>query len=311
MKTLITFLAVVTFTFAQEEDPLKYFPYKTGHMWEYIDLQFPDTLQNFNIKDSIDAEGNIYITQFARRINPIQSPGVFPDTATYMIDTIFNVYGPYITGIGKIDAKLFKLDANQGDQWVIFDYSQLGGNGYEMCRINDIWEDEVIYGSGIYTTLKAFQYFYASDSTDTLGLNRYGTTLAYGFGIRSNGGDAFMSWILKGCVINDTLYGDTTNIITSVNDLSENLISDFKLYPNFPNPFNSETSIKFTIASYSYVELKVFDILGREVSNLLSEVKPPGVYEIIFNPHYLSSGTYIYTLKADNRIISKKMILLK
>ncbi len=79
MKTLIIFFTLTSFSFAQEDNPLKYFPYKIGDMWEYYfdDLEYPDTVQVFNINDSVDAEGNIYITQFARNINPIEYPLLF------------------------------------------------------------------------------------------------------------------------------------------------------------------------------------------------------------------------------------------
>jgi hypothetical protein len=104
-----------------------------------------------------------------------------------------------------------------------------------------------------------------------------------------------------------------------------NVPDGFVLYQNYPNPFNPSTKIRFTIPSVtlslssraesrdegSRVQLKVFDILGREVATLVNEEKPAGSYEFIFNASNLSSGVYIYTLKVNGVAYSKSMILLK
>lgn len=316
MKAFIIIFTLSSLTFAQEEDPLKYFPYKTGDMWEYFlyDLQYPDTSQTFNIMDSTDTEGNIYVKQTSRRINPIQPPFLFPDTATYIIDTSFNVLAPPGWPIENYYIK-YKLNANQGEQWVIYDYSQIGGNGFELVRLREIWEGDLF---GNITTFKSFIYYYSTDSTDTLGLVRYGDVLAEGFGLWSRGGgDTFGNWYLKGCVINDTLYGDTTNIITSVKDLSDNLLSDFELFPNYPNPFNPTTTISFKINKAKNIFLVVYDIMGKEIMRLIdNEIYYPGIYKVIWNGknssnQLISSGAYYYNLIGDGIRITRSMILMK
>ncbi len=85
----------------------------------------------------------------------------------------------------------------------------------------------------------------------------------------------------------------------------------FDLMQNYPNPFNPSTKIKFSVASQSMVSLKVFDMLGREVMTLVNEMKTPGQYEVQFDASNLSSGTYIYRIKADNFVSTKKMMLVK
>ena len=293
---------------AQVENPLEYFPIKTGNMWEYYfdDLQYPDTVQVFNIKDSVDSEGNIYLTQFARRINPVQYPLLFPDTATYKIDTSFNVFGP---GPKSKNDLLYKLNANEGELWVIYDYAQVGGNGYEIGRLKEVWQDELF---GKLTTFKYYDYYYASDSTDTLGLDRSGVILAKGFGVWwIGGGDAIADDYLKGCVINDTLYGDTTNIITSIKDLTGNFPVQLELFQNYPNPFNPTTNIIFQIKETGFVSLKVHDILGKEVANLINEEKEAGTYEIFFDGAKLPSGIYFYSISAGVFHQTKKMLLIK
>jgi hypothetical protein len=109
--------------------------------------------------------------------------------------------------------------------------------------------------------------------------------------------------------------------------------SEFKLYQNYPNPFNPTTKIKYSIPNFVnsteernlrdyssssnprndnyFVQLKIFDILGREIETLVSEVKTPGAYEIIFDGSKISSGVYFYTLMAEDFSETKKLVLLK
>jgi hypothetical protein len=92
--------------------------------------------------------------------------------------------------------------------------------------------------------------------------------------------------------------------------------STTNLYQNYPNPFNPTTTIKYQIPEISFVTIKVFDILGREVATLVNDEKPAGNYEVQFSSHSvegrsLTSGIYFYQLKAGDYSETKKMILLK
>ncbi len=84
-----------------------------------------------------------------------------------------------------------------------------------------------------------------------------------------------------------------------------------KLYNNFPNPFNPNTSIKYSLKQDGFVSLKVFDILGKEVATLVNENKIQGRYNINFDASHLASGIYIYKLQVNDYVSSKKMLLLK
>lgn len=99
-------------------------------------------------------------------------------------------------------------------------------------------------------------------------------------------------------------------MIVGVNDFDLGP-SSFALEQNFPNPFNPSTTIKFTVPQYSKVTLKVFDILGREVSTLINENKSAGDYVVNFDASALASGMYIYKLTAGDFTAAKKMMLLK
>jgi hypothetical protein len=105
-------------------------------------------------------------------------------------------------------------------------------------------------------------------------------------------------------------------LIVGTDEFVENIQSElipreFSLSQNFPNPFNPATIIKFSIAKKSYVSLKIFDVLGNEVGNLVNEIKPAGNYDIKFNGEQLSSGVYFYRLETTDFVQTKKMILLK
>ncbi len=101
-----------------------------------------------------------------------------------------------------------------------------------------------------------------------------------------------------------------TSILTSVEDNKE-IPNTFSLSQNYPNPFNPSTVINYQLSAASYVTLKVYDILGREVSTLVNEEKPAGKYKIELNASHLASGIYFYTLRAGSFEMTKKMILLK
>jgi hypothetical protein len=116
---------------------------------------------------------------------------------------------------------------------------------------------------------------------------------------------------------NNLLVLDTSNTSFSVDyasaiEINNNPIPNvYSLSQNYPNPFNPSTTIKFNMKEAGLVSLKIYDILGREVSTLLNEVKPAGSYNINFNAADLTSGIYFYKIQAGSYIQIKKMVLIK
>jgi hypothetical protein len=90
-----------------------------------------------------------------------------------------------------------------------------------------------------------------------------------------------------------------------------NVPTEFALFQNYPNPFNPSTKIRYQLPAESKVVIKIYNILGSEVMELVNDKKEAGVYEVNFNADNLSSGTYIYKINADNFVQTKKMILIK
>jgi hypothetical protein len=101
-----------------------------------------------------------------------------------------------------------------------------------------------------------------------------------------------------------------SEVVLSVADNS-NVPVGFELSQNFPNPFNPETTIKYSLAKAGKVSLKVFNTLGQEVATLVNEVKTAGSYSVTFEPTDLTSGMYFYTLSVGDQVSTKKMVLLK
>lgn len=87
--------------------------------------------------------------------------------------------------------------------------------------------------------------------------------------------------------------------------------TSFILSQNFPNPFNPNTKIKYSVPQLSHIQIKVFDLLGNEIASFLEGEKPLGTYELTWNAGNIPSGVYFYQLRAGNYIETKKMILLK
>ena len=117
------------------------------------------------------------------------------------------------------------------------------------------------------------------------------------------------------------LYKSVNKVVTDVEDINE-IPMEFSLEQNFPNPFNPSTKIRFAIPTVEthrdaslLTTLRVYDILGNEVAPLVNEYRSAGSYEVEFQSsvggHQLANGVYFYSLRADNYIQTKKMILLK
>ena len=109
---------------------------------------------------------------------------------------------------------------------------------------------------------------------------------------------------------------DPTGMSNSI-EKDINSINSFKLYQNFPNPFNPTTTISFKISQSSNVSLIIYDLLGREINRLIdNRLYASGTYQIVWNGKDqfgipVSSGMYLYRLEASDKIITRKMLLIK
>ncbi|MBV6479984.1 MAG: Ycf48-like protein [Ignavibacteria bacterium] len=98
--------------------------------------------------------------------------------------------------------------------------------------------------------------------------------------------------------------------LVSINEENSH-ITDYKLYQNFPNPFNPSTTIKFEIPEKGFVTLKIYDLLGNEIESAFGRLLTAGSYEFNFYAERYSSGIYFYKLITDKSVYSKSMLLIK
>jgi hypothetical protein len=96
-----------------------------------------------------------------------------------------------------------------------------------------------------------------------------------------------------------------------INNISCEVPAEFKLMQNYPNPFNPLTKLKFQVAKNEFVNISVYDMLGREVSVLVNEKLSPGKYDVDWNASDFPSGAYICRMSSGNFIETKSMILVK
>lgn len=119
-----------------------------------------------------------------------------------------------------------------------------------------------------------------------------------------------VQYYLKGCVINGKAYGDTTFITVSVENEFESP-SLFYLGQNFPNPFNSSTTINFRLPEENNAVLELYNVLGQKIKVLLNGFISAGKHSFQLNAEGFPSGTYYYVLRTPDYTETKKMLLIR
>lgn len=176
------------------------------------------------------------------------------------------------------------------------------------------YHDTNILGYNVYRkiTTSSGSLTYVEFTTDTFYTD-------YEFTIDPKNGDDFVEYWVK-AKINQNLESLESNH-RSTEGISEiqwkeqvevqKFPDEFELEQNYPNPFNPITQIKYSIKEAGLVQLRVYDILGKEVANLVNENKEAGYYDIEFNASNLPSGVYICRLTTSGFTQARKMILTK
>ena len=140
------------------------------------------------------------------------------------------------------------------------------------------------------------------------------TMVSYYF-VTKNGAQVEVSATDSNPADNGTIgvYGTNYNgaIITTDVKRTSLLPQNFNLRRNYPNPFNPSTIIEYSLPKESPVQLKIYNILGKEVATLVNKIQPAGVYNVNFTAKNLSSGFYIARLKMGTFTKTIKMMLLK
>lgn len=196
--------------------------------------------------------------------------------------------------LSEQDQKKVWTLAEPGKQYLVF---SIGGEPFGLLLskedyVNNVWLDAK---TGVKTPTEAFTI------TASSGENKMFTPP-----------DTNTDWVLI-LRTNDVLAVDNRE-----SSNSKQIPRDFLLFQNFPNPFNPSTAIEYSIASKSFVQLKIFDLLGKEIETLVNKDVAAGKYTVKFNAENLNSGVYFYQIKvvpvdsrAGNYSETKKMVLLQ
>ncbi|MFZ1322372.1 MAG: T9SS type A sorting domain-containing protein [Ignavibacteria bacterium] len=199
----------------------------------------------------------------------------------------------FVTEDGR---RVFK-STNFGDTWDSIGYIQ-GANQPYVCRFSSLNTGWVGGTFG--------QLYKSTDAGGTWRIENTNNDQRY-VGAMYFLND-YEGWIVGG---NTKILYTTTGGLTFIKNPTSGEIKEFKLFQNYPNPFNPSTNIKFNIAKSGFVKLRVYDISGKQVGDLLNEKLVPGSYEYTFNAKNLPSGVYFYRFISGNISETKSMILLK
>lgn len=131
-----------------------------------------------------------------------------------------------------------------------------------------------------------------------------------------NGDSVQCAWSCSGTLGTDSSQGDV-RVVTikpnsiGINNISTTIPEEYKLFNNFPNPFNPTTNITFDIPKNSFVKLKIYDVTGKEIISLVNENLNVGRYNYQWDASSFTSGVYFYRLEANDFVETKRMVLLK
>ncbi len=105
--------------------------------------------------------------------------------------------------------------------------------------------------------------------------------------------------------------GIQSEVVTSVDNNGNTIVTEYELFQNYPNPFNPSTVIKYNLPETGLVNIKIYDILGNEISTLLNDEKNAGSHTVEFNASNFASGVYFYKISSGSFVSIRKMMLLK
>lgn len=219
--------------------------------------------------------------------------------------TIFFSYSGHFTKIDSTGNIVFQEDYNSADEFVSMvkfynGYALCGSNG-STNKINLVTVDDegnqMLNRFYSFNTIDEITYAYSISLTGKSGFFVTGLTTYQGSGINLN---------IIG-IKTDSLG----NVYVSIHSQNNIIPNEFTLYQNFPNPFNGQTKIKFDIKKDGFVNLSIYDISGKKISEILNGNYSEGTYEILLNLNFLPSGIYFYKMKNEEISEVKKMILNK
>jgi hypothetical protein len=283
------FLFIYFFSFTSYEYAMadsSYYPLRIGNEWNY---SVSASSLTEKLSDSLTIKGKLYFGLVRYMTEP-----------EYWLREYNNHY--YCLNVkDSTEFQLFDFTADTGASWDLpSGYDCSFGNKITLISKNDT----ISTPAG--TFYNCFNFQHTTDCSD---------------------GGIYNTWFVK--EIGKIKYREESKsgmkeyylsnykVITSVgSNNNSRKIGGFKLFQNYPNPFNPETVISWQLPAGSYITLKIYDILGNEVTTLVDEYQTAGEHSATFSTQQtisqrLSSGIYFYQLKAGSNILTKKMLYLK
>jgi len=234
----------------------------------------------------LDGNGNVYVTGYSV-IN-----GTTSDYATIKYDSIgVRRWIAIYNGPANQNDSATSMAIDSGGNIFVTGYSTGSGTSRDYATVkynnNGVQMWSARFNGGIS----------GNDVANSVAIDLIGDVYVAGKSAGSGSSDDFVT--LK--------YSKTSGI----HIISSAIENGFKLFDNYPNPFNTSTKISFNIPKSSFVKLNIFDITGKEIETLVNGRLEDGLYEVTFNPTGLSSKMYFYRLEAGDFIQTKKMIFIK
>lgn len=195
----------------------------------------------------------------------------------------------------------------------------MGGSSGALRTTNGgaTWGSITTLGAGSVTGMEGFGIdFWYTRGTGIYRSTNSGTNWTQSFTAAGGLNDIDL-WASTGCLQGwavgaaGTIVRMTGDTLVGIGSNHNQIPNTYILEQNYPNPFNPSTTINFALPRAGLVELKVYDVLGREIAILVNEVRQAGSYKVDFDASALSSGVYFYTLKAGEFTDTKKMLLIK
>ena len=173
-----------------------------------------------------------------------------------------------------------------------------------IVTLHDVNFQLVAFGQGGFFVSNSFEQFTILMDY-SLGNGNQAEFATIEFALGSDGNEvAYGSW----WIVDDLTFEGN---VSSVDLVDATNPSEFSLHQNYPNPFNPSTNINFSVPEESFVTLKVYNVQGKEIADLVNENLSTGNYNVNWDASALPSGVYVYMLRAKDIYLSRKMILMK
>lgn len=175
------------------------------------------------------------------------------------------------------------------------------------------WSKPLEFTDGIYTIEKYLVEF----TSDTVSMNNHFVRVPLDTFLYESSFSAYTNYFWRVSAKSNIGWGQKSNwwkfstASTIINKIGSSIPDKFGLYNNYPNPFNPITNIRIDIAKNCIVSLKIYDVSGKQIAEMINGRVEAGSYIFNYNAGNLPSGVYFYRLKTENYIETKKMILLK